>query len=87
VTLHQLETTASRLERELLGESNEPVAGALTDNEGRFFLRVPSADLWLVRVEAAGFMPRVAEIKPLTDLMEVGDVAVSPSEPLIVRTL
>ena len=87
ITLHPLDSTVNRLERELHGETVEPVAGTLSDNEGRFRLRVPSADLWLVRIEASGFMPRVASIKPLTEMMEIGSITLSPAETLTVRTL
>ncbi len=87
ITLHALDSTVNRLERELSGTDIEPVAGTLSDNAGRFSLRVPSAGLWTLRVEANGFMPRVASVKPLTEMMELGSVRLSPSETLTVRTL
>ena len=87
ITLHALDSTVNRLERELSGAGVEPVAGTLSDNAGRFSLRVPAAGLWTLRVEANGFMPRVASIKPLTEMMEVGSVRLSRSETLTVRTL
>lgn len=87
ITLHPLESTVGRLERELRGEDVEPVGGALSDNEGRFRLRVPSAGLWLVRIDANGFMPRVATIQPLTETRELGSIQLSPAGTLTVRTL
>jgi len=87
ITLHPLESTVSRLERELRGEDVEPVTGTLSDNEGRFRLRIPSAGLWVVRIEANGFMPRVATIKPLTEMREFGPIKLFPAATLTVRTL
>ena len=87
ITLHPLESTVGRLERELRGEDVEPVGGTLSDNDGRFRLRVPSAGLWLIRIDANGFMPRVATIKPLTEIRELGSIRLSPAETLTVRTL
>ncbi|NIM01107.1 MAG: hypothetical protein GTN89_09365, partial [Acidobacteria bacterium] len=87
VSLHPLEASVERLERELGGERAEPAAGTLSDNDGRFRLRAPSAGLWTLRIEANGFMTRTAPIKPLTETMELGSITLSPAESITVRTL
>jgi len=87
ITVSPLEAPTLQLERELRGETVEPAVGALSGNDGRFLLRVPSAGLWTVRVEATGFMPRVATLRPLTEKRELGTIKLSPAENLTVRVL
>ncbi len=69
------------------GKSAEPVARAITNSEGRFRMMAPHAGLWSVRVEAPGFVPATATLKPLISDVELAPVELATDRGLTIRVV
>jgi protocatechuate 3,4-dioxygenase beta subunit len=63
----------------------EPVAHTLTERDGHFELQAPHAGLWKVRVEAPGFVPLEADLRPLIESLELPDAQLSTDAGITVR--
>jgi len=85
VQLVPLEDSFREARALLEGEPPQPAARTLADAAGRFRLAAPHAGLWKVRVEAPGFAPKVTDIRPLIEPVELGDVELASDTGMKVR--
>ena len=69
------------------GVEPEPAALGLSDALGRFEIDAPNAGLWKVRVEAPGFVPLEAILRPLIDPEQLPDAQLATDVGLTVRVL
>jgi hypothetical protein len=81
----RLDTLSPPLERiraQLADEPAEPAARARSDAQGRFRIDAPHAGLWVLRVEAPGFVPLEFELKPLIEPLELPDATMETDSGL-----
>jgi protocatechuate 3,4-dioxygenase beta subunit len=85
VLLLPLTDPLTELQREASGRPEPEPIRTLTDSAGRFVLEAPRAGLWRVRVQAAGFVPLEAELRPLIEPTVLEDARLTPDVGLSVR--
>lgn len=63
------------------------IALSVTNQTGNYKLQAPSAGLWMLRVDAAGFVPIEFVLTPLLEDYDSGDVTLAKDEGLDVQVL
>lgn len=88
IALVRLATPWERMVLPLEGRLEpEPEARTRSDEDGRFELVAPEADLWWVAVRAPGRVPMRAWLGPLVEESVLEPVELVPDDPLAVRLL
>lgn len=87
LALLPLEGGSERLERMLAGQepAPPPAAEAKSAADGSFTVTAPAPGFWLLRVEAAGHLPRERELTPLIEETELPAVTLDADRPLEVE--
>jgi protocatechuate 3,4-dioxygenase beta subunit len=90
--LPQAEVSLRALAEPLTGEvpaatvvAERPRPRTLTNAEGRFRLEAPGAGLWVVHVEAAGFVPLETRLQPLLEPIVLADARLEADSGLEVE--